>query len=193
MNIYWLFLSVLLVTETSFAYNRLSFGNLGSFCKNDTPQGTPNTLPIETGPPRLIRTVENGSLYQVGVGEDQSWLVHVWGMNGYDYGFAYGTLLSEQIHQLLPTAYAFVEQEIIDNMDKIKIPKWLKEIIADAGLGVALDAQNALVQSYMDEEIYNEMRGIADGAKIDYKLVVRVHMVGELTRGNIENKMLAFV
>jgi len=194
MNIYWLFLSVLLIAETSFAYNRLfSFSNLGSFCKNDTPQGTPNTILIETGPPRLIRTIENGSLYQVGVGEDQSWLVHVWGMNEYDYGFAYGTLLSEQINQLLPNAYAFVEQEIIDNMDKIKILKWLKEIITDAGLGVALDAQNALVQSYMDEEIYNEMRGIADGAKIDYKLVVRVHMVGELTRGNIKDKILTFI
>ncbi|CAF4225590.1 unnamed protein product, partial [Rotaria sordida] len=39
-------------------------------------------LPIADDPPRLIRTVPNGLLYQVGVGEDQSWLVHVWGMNG---------------------------------------------------------------------------------------------------------------
>jgi hypothetical protein len=114
-------------------------------------------------------------------------------MNGYDYGFAYGTLLSEQINQLLPNVYAHIEQEIIDDMDNIKLPNWLKEIIADAGLGVALDAQNALVQSYMDEEIYNELRGIADGAKIDYKFLVRVHMVGELTRGNIKSKMLTLV
>ncbi|CAF4319383.1 unnamed protein product, partial [Rotaria sordida] len=66
-------------------------------------------LPIADDPPRLIRTVPNGLLYQVGVGEDQSWLVHVWGMNGYDYGFAYGTLLSEQIIQFFPKLYAYPE------------------------------------------------------------------------------------
>lgn len=194
MEIYWVFLSILLVVETSFAHTGgISFKNLGSFCKNDTPHGDPNVLPIETGPPRLIRTVENGSLYQVGVGEDQTWLVHVWGMNGYDYGFAYGTLLSEQINQLMPNAYAYFEKEIVDNLDDIKLPQWFKKLVVDEGLGIALDAQNALVHSYMDEEIYNEIRGISDAAKIDYKLLVRLHMFGELTRGNIKEKIRTFI
>lgn len=182
-----------MLAGTSFAHTGgISFKNVGSFCQNDTPQGTPNVLPIESGPSRLIRTVENGSLYQIGVGDDQTWLVHVWGMNGYDYGFAYGTLLGEQINQLMPNAYAYFEKEILDNIDNIKLPQWFKELIVDEGLGIALDAQNALVYSYMDEEIYNEIRGISDAAKIDYKLLVRLHMFGELTRGNIKDKTLTF-
>ncbi len=193
MDRYGSFLIALLVVETSFAHTGLSFKNVGAFCKDDIPQGDPNMLPIESGPPRLIRTVENGTLYQVGVGEDQSWLVHVWGMNGYDYGFAYGTLLSEQINQFLPNVYAYLEKEILDNLDDLKLPIWFKELVVDKGLGVALDLQNTLVHSYMDEEIYNELRGIADAAKIDYKLLVHLHMFGELTRGNIKSQSLVFV
>jgi hypothetical protein len=188
MNTYWFFVSVLLVVETSFAHNGGPFNNLGSFCKDDIPQGTPNTLPIEVGAPRLIRTVQNGSLYQIGSGDDQTWLVHVWGMDGYDYGFAYGTLLSEQINQLMPNVYVYFEKEILEKMDKLKLPEWFKEIITDKGLGFALDMQNAMVEPYTDQEIYREIQGIADGAKADYKLLVRLHVLGELTKGKKKEK-----
>ncbi|CAF2713755.1 unnamed protein product [Rotaria sp. Silwood2] len=141
-------------------------------------------FPIADGPSRLIRTVPNGLLYQVGVGEYQSWLIHVWGMNGYDYGFAYGTLLSEQIRQFFPKAYAYLEQEVMDHLDHLKLPKWLKQLIADEGLAFALDMQNSLAQSYVDPEIYRELSGIADATKIDYDLLLRLHTFGELTRGN---------
>ena len=193
MKSYWLLVNILLVVETSFALNRFSLENLGSFCVNDTPHGTPNMFPIESSPPRLIRTIENGSLYQVGSGEDQSWLVHVWGSSGYDYGFAYGTLLSEQINQLLPHAYAYLEQEIIDNIDNIKLPKWFKALVVDNGLAFALDVQNTLVHSYMEEDIYNELRGISDAAKIDYTLLVRLHMFEELFRGTIADQIFVFL
>ncbi|CAF1325629.1 unnamed protein product [Rotaria sp. Silwood1] len=158
---------------------------MDSFCVNDTSRGDPNMLPIADGPPRLIRTVPNGLLYQVGVDEDQSWLVHVWGMNGYEYGFAYGTLLSEQIIQFFPKAYAYLEKDIIDHLESLKLPKWVKQLIADEGLAFALDMQNSLAQVYVDPEIYRELHGIADATKIDYDLLLRLHMFGELTRGYI--------
>lgn len=142
-------------------------------------------LPIADDPPRLIRSVPNGLLYQVGVDEDQSWLVHVWGMNGYEYGYAYGTLLREQINQFFPKAYAYLEQEVMNHLEHLKLPKWLKQLIADEGLAFALDMQNSLAQTYVDPEIYHELRGIADATKIDYDLLIRLHMFGELTRGNI--------
>ena len=144
-------------------------------------------LPIESGSPRLIRTIKNGALYQVGVGEDQSWLAHVWGETGYDYGYAYGTLLSEQINKFMPMVYRHLEQEIIDNLDNIKLPKWLKEVVVDKGLGVALDLQDALAEPFMEKEIYQEIHGMADATKMDYKLLRRLHMFGELTRGKETN------
>ncbi|CAF1197917.1 unnamed protein product [Adineta ricciae] len=184
MKLYWFTFLVLSIVKTSSAARGFSFENLGSFCKNDTPQGTPNLLPIETGAPRLIRNVENGSLYQIGVGDDQTWLVHLWGKNGYDYGFAYGTLLGEQIAQFMPKVYAYFEKEVTEKLEHLPIPESLKELIAKKGLAFALDVQNSFVEPYMDEEIYNEIRGISDAANIDYKLLVRIHMFGELTRAH---------
>jgi hypothetical protein len=157
--------------------------NLGAFCSNDTSHGDPNLIPIDDSSATLIRTVENGSLYTVGTGEDQFWLIHVWGNSGYDYGFAYGTLLKEQVMKLITRAWAHFEQQIMEQLDKLKLPKWFEEVIANKGLAFALDLQNTLVEKYIDNEIYQEMRGIADAANIDYYVIRRLHMIGEITRG----------
>jgi len=111
------------------------------------------------------------------------WLVHVYGDTGYDFGFAYGTLLREQIQAMVPQAWAHFEQEVEKALEELKLPKWFADLIAEEGLDVALDVQNELVKKYMDEEIYNEIRGIADASKMDYKTAVRLHMLGEITRG----------
>ncbi|CAF1338626.1 unnamed protein product [Adineta steineri] len=184
MNIFLLFIIILFIVETVLAHRGFSYENLGSFCKNNTPHGSPNLLPIETGLPRLIRNIENGSLYQIGIDDDQTWLIHVWGMNGYDYGFAYGTLLNEQINKFMPKTYAYFEKEVMEKLDHLQVPDWFKRIIANKGLAFALDLQNTLVEPYMDKEIYNELQGISDAAKIDYKLLLRIHMFGELTRAH---------
>ena len=157
--------------------------DVGAFCANETDIGDPNLNPIDETPARLINKVENGSLYQIGSGEDQIWLIHVYGATGYDYGYAYGTLLRDQIHLMVPRAWAHFEEEIVKAIDKLKVPKWFKELVADKGLAFALDVQNDLVRNYMDEEIYNEMRGMADASGLDYKVAIRLHMLGEITRG----------
>jgi len=86
-----------------------------------------------------------------------------------------------------------LKKKILENLDDLKLPIWFKELVVDKGLGVALDLQNTLVHPYMDEEIYNEIRGMTDAAKIGYKLLIRLHMFGELTRGNIKSQSLVFV
>ncbi|CAF3751538.1 unnamed protein product [Rotaria sordida] len=148
-------IGVLFLVGTSFNHEINSRKNVGAFCANDTSQGDPNLNPIDDSPPELIRTVENGSLYTIGTGEDQFWLVHVWGNSGYDY----------------------------DELDKLKLPKWFEDIVASKGLAFALDFQNTLVEAYIDKEIYQEMRGIADAANVDYVAIRRLHMLGEITRG----------
>lgn len=172
---------VLISTIDSHKTSRLE--NYGAFCANDTARGDPNLIPIDDNPPVLVRTVENGSLYTIGSGEDQSWLVHVWGERGYDYGYAYGTLLKEQIQQLQPRAWAHFQQEIIDSLASLKLPKWFEEIIITKGLDFALDFQNTLAEPYIDKDIYEEMRGIADAADVDFRSIRRLHMLGEITRG----------
>ena len=161
--------------------------NVGAFCHNDTSHGVPNLYPIDESAARFVSKVENGSLYQIGAGEDQVWLIHVYGNTGYDYGFAYGTLLREQIGKVLPRAWAHFEQQIIDGLKDLKLPKWFVDLVVDKGLAFALDFQNALVEKYIDREIYAEMKGIADAAQIDYGTVRRLHMLGEITRGKAAN------
>jgi hypothetical protein len=119
-------IELFLFAQTSYSYDGDHLDNLGAFCSNDSSLGDPNLNPIDDGVPKLIRTVQNGSLYTVGTGEDQFWLIHVWGDSGYDYGFAYGTLLKEQIVALSPLAWAHFEQRVMKELDKLKIPKWFK-------------------------------------------------------------------
>jgi hypothetical protein len=179
----YLLFGLFLLIQTSSSHKISDIKNLGAFCANDTALGDPNLNPIDTTEPRLINRVENGTLYKIGSGEDEIWLVHLYGNTGYDFGYAYGTLLRDQIHKMLPRAWAHFEQEIMDALKDLKIPKWLEEIIVNQGLRAGLDVQNDLVKNYMDPEIYAEMRGIADAAQYDYKTIVQLHMLGEITRG----------
>jgi hypothetical protein len=188
----YLLFGLVLVIQTSSCHKTGAIKYVDAFCANDTTTGEPNLNPIDESAARLISKVENGSLYQIGSGEDQIWLVHVYGDTGYDFGYAYGTLLRDQIHKMIPRAWAHFEQEIIDSLKKLKLPKWFEDLIADKGLAFALDFQNDLVKNYMDEEIYNEMRGISDASQMDYKVLVRLHMLGELTRGNIQTVTLLY-
>jgi hypothetical protein len=76
MDTCWLFLSVLLVAETSLADRGFSFKNLGAFCKNDTPQGTPNMLHLEK---KILENID----YQNGLNLKRPLLelpiiVHLW-------------------------------------------------------------------------------------------------------------------
>ena len=184
-RLYYFLIGIFLVIQTISSLNTAgTVKDVGAFCANDTAIGEPNLNPIDVGQPRLINKVENGTLYQIGSGEDQIWLVHVYGNNGYDYGYAYGTLLREQILKMVPRAWAHFEQEIIDALKDLKfLPQWFVDLVADKGLGVALDVQNDMVKGYMDEEIYNEMRGLSESTQMDYKTIVRLHMLGEITRG----------
>lgn len=180
-------IALLVLIQSIAAHKTLSIKNVGAFCANDTSHGQPNLIPIDDSPARFVGKVENGTLYQIGAGEDQIWLIHVYGHSGYDYGYAYGTLLREQINKVLPRAWAHFEQQIIESIEFLKLPKWFMDLVADKGLAFALDFQNALVERYIDKEIYAEMRGISDAAQIDYATVRRLHMLGEITRGREES------
>ena len=181
--VFYLIVGLFLIIHTSSGHQSGTVKNVGAFCANDTAIGELNLNPIDETPARLISKVENGTLYKIGSGEDQIWLAHIYGDTGYDYGYAYGTLLRDQIHLMVPRAWAHFEQEIIDSLKDLKIPKWFEELIISKGLAFALDVQNDLVRNYIDEEIYNELRGMADASQLDYKMAVRLHMLGEITRG----------
>lgn len=187
-RLYCYIIGLFVVIQISSSHHTGAIRTLGAFCANNTKTGEPNLNPIDDGAPRLLNKVENGTLYQMGSGDDQIYLLHVYGDSGYDFGYAYGTLLKDQIRKVLDQAWKHFEQEVMDALKSLKLPQWLEDMIVNKGLAFALDFQNTLVERYMDPEIYNEMRGISDAAQIDYKMVVRVHMLGEITRGKFLSK-----
>jgi isopenicillin-N N-acyltransferase-like protein len=150
--------------------------------------GTPNRHPIDTSAPVFVRRVPNGELYSIGTKpHDFIHLVHVYGNNGYDFGYAQGQLLAAEINSTLRNAWAYFEWEILqsinDTVNKYRLPPAFVNDIINLGLELALDNQNQLSAPFIDPEIFAELRGLADGSGVDYKFLRRIHYMGEITKG----------
>jgi len=150
--------------------------------------GKPNQHPIDTSNPVFIRRVPNGELYSVGTKPaDFIYLLHLYGNNGYDFGYAHGLLLADEINTTLTNAWAYFELEILKSINstvnKYRLPPWFVQDIINLGLDIALDNQNDLSTPFIDPEIFAELRGMADATGIDYKFIRRIHYMGEVTKG----------
>jgi len=51
------------------------------------------------------------------------------------------------------------------------------------GLDVALDATELLTYDWTGQYFLDELKGLSDGGGIDYRKLVRVHMIAGLTEG----------
>ena len=150
--------------------------------------GKPNYHPIDTSSPVFVRRVPNGELYAVGTKpQDFIHVVHLYGNNGYDFGFAQGQLLASEINSTMHNVWSYFEWEVLrsinDTINKYRLPQSFIHDIINFGLDVALDNQNELSAPFIDPEIFAELRGIADGSGVDYKFLRRIHYIGEVTKG----------
>lgn len=126
--------------------------------------GVLNQNPIWRGEPRFLRRVTNGTLYEVGDGEDTIKCVcgfcpcrmleemstasrccvvlhrvaHVYG-NYYSMGFAYGSLLKEEMVEFFPRVWKHFEEQILPEIPEW-VPDWMRNILANEGLAAGLDA-----------------------------------------------------
>ena len=64
------------------------------------------------------------------------------------------------------------------------IPQWLADIVGNVALDVALDVLIDTTTPSTGPWFYEELHGLADGASLDYKMLARVHLIGELTQGS---------
>lgn len=167
----------------------LTIGAHASRCdtvKNVT--GRPNNFPIFRGPPVLVRRIDGAELYTVGTkGGAFSYLLHLYGNDPYAWGYGTGTLLKSQVNATLTAVWAYFSKQVIDAINgtatELHIPPEMVDLIAEVGLELALDWQNSVVKPYTSPAIYDEIRGLADASGLSYEQIVRIHMIGELTRG----------
>lgn len=163
-----------------------------AFCdKKSNITGNPNTIPIDLSAPVFVKRVPNGELYTVGTSDDDKiHMMHLYGNNGYDYGYAAGQLMCDEMKDVLQTAYNYFTEQILNVVNKTgipnkyHIPESIVKMIADKGLDFVLDWQNEESKPFINSQIYAEMRGMSDACGVDYKMIVRVHMIGEVTRGS---------
>ncbi|CAF4979726.1 unnamed protein product, partial [Rotaria socialis] len=100
-------------------------------------KGKLNTNEILREEPRLVSSILNGKRFVVGHNFDTINIVHVYGGTPYDMGYAFGKLMSEDLQQLVPEYFAYLENKIEDLIKQVPplIAKWLAEF----GLRGALD------------------------------------------------------
>lgn len=157
----------------------------GSHC-GPGPNGAPNAMPILTGNPVFVRSIPNAALYTVGSGDDTLPVVHLWG-TPYEKGFAHGTLMKEQMAGFLTATWAYLEAQVDQGINGTLSPFFPQSVIewlADVGLAEGLDITSDLTAPYTGAYFFEEMHGMADATGFDYDTIRRIHMIGELTRGD---------
>lgn len=95
-------------------------------------------------------------------------------------GFAHGQLLKEQINKIIPGFYKHVEKEIEDEIQFL--PEDIRDFIAEHGLDGALDLTYELTKHYIPKYFLDEIQGLAKGSGLDYKMLLRAHMLPELVK-----------
>ena len=162
-----------------------------AFCHGSpSPTAQQNNHTIDTSVPRYVRSVNNAtggkaSLYLVGTGDDELSLVHLWG-TAYQKGHAHGTLMKQPTIEFVQRAFQFFEAQFEQALNKSVpwIPPKMAAWVAKVGLEVALDLTADLTKPFTGHYFLEEMQGMADATGLDYKMIRRVHMIGELTKGS---------
>nr|KAG5714795.1 hypothetical protein BaRGS_000283 [Batillaria attramentaria] len=133
------------------------------------PNAQPNRTPIYTAAPTLVKTISNGKRYTIGNGEDAFDIIHVWG-TPYEMGRAHGQLMQDKAGKMADDVWKYMEDQIIDPINRtIHLQEWFLKDVADFGLDAALDLELLATERYTGSYFYEEARGLADAAGIDFK------------------------
>eukprot|EP00051_Salpingoeca_urceolata_P026450 m.477358 g.477358 ORF g.477358 m.477358 type:complete len:444 (+) comp20814_c0_seq1:1427-2758(+) len=148
------------------------------------PDAQPNLNPIYTDEPKFVRSVPNASLFTVGEGDDKLNVVHVWG-SPYEMGYAHGLLMKKEATGLVDAVWAYLELQVEQaiNGTNVHLKPWFMELVADAGLDLALDLTMDATRPFTGKYFFDEMRGMADATGLSFRKMERIHMIGELTKG----------
>jgi len=177
------------------AFSLLTYASAAG-CNSKVPiHGPTNDFPVldltklDPEHVKLVREVTNGKLFQVSVpnggGDAVStfYLTHLYG-SYHDMGLAQGQLLAKEVNDFINGVWAYFEKEVEGALPNY-FPLWFSKLIADIGLDAALDLTEYATYSYTDPKIFEELKGIAEGAGAPelYTTALRVHMIAGLTQG----------
>jgi len=141
-----------------------------------------NLLPFIENKPTLIKSTKNGKLFHLSSdsGDDALKILHVYG-SAYEMGYAHGELLADELKPFIGAIWEHVKEEIAPFLSTI--PKWISDLIVEYGLEVALDLTYEIMSPHVAQYFMDELKGLSDGSGVNYKLIRRIHFIGELTQG----------
>jgi len=143
-----------------------------------TCSGAASTIPVWDQPPKFLRQVPNGKLFEAGTGNDTFRVVHVWG-TPYQKGLAHGQLYERgTVDKLYARFVKYVEGQFAGN----HLPEWALKLIATYGVDIALDFTIGFTRPFTPVEYVQEMQGIADGQNVSLNLVWRLNMFPEMIK-----------
>jgi isopenicillin-N N-acyltransferase-like protein len=155
---------------------------LAAYCNGaPDPNAKPNPFPIVTAAPTLVKSVKNGHSYTAGAPGFEFFVTHLYG-SAYDMGFAQGQLYTPQVRDMANRTWGYMVEQVAENLPSL--PQWLRDLIGDLGLELALDALIDLTRPSTGAYFYEELAGMGAGAGVDAKLLERIHLIGELTQGD---------
>lgn len=155
-----------------------------AYCNGSPDAGErTNDFPIFNGEMKFIRSVKNAMLFETGPPNATFPVVHLWG-NPYEVGYAQGQLIGPLIKDFVYKTWAYLSEELINEMDGDLFPEWAKKMIVQKGLDRALDWTRDTTAAFTPQAYFDEVRGIADATGIDYDLLYRLQMFPELTKAS---------
>jgi isopenicillin-N N-acyltransferase-like protein len=87
------------------------------------------------------------------------------------------------LHAFLTELWHYIEEQIEGSLSK-KIPQQYQALVADMAIGAALDLTYYVTKPFTNKKYYQEMKGISDASGVDFKILRRIHMIGEVTKGH---------
>jgi exportin-7 len=94
-----------------------------------SPTAKPNNNPIYVDPPSFVKSVPNGKLFTVGIGEDEINIVHVWG-TPYEMGYAQGELMKDVASTFIDDVWTYLEEEAVGSCKRLEKRNICKFIIS---------------------------------------------------------------
>ncbi|XP_078483757.1 protein dcd1A [Ciona intestinalis] len=162
-------------------------GSLAAECHGKpSPDAQPNENSIQKPDFKLVGSTKNGKLYTVGTGNEVLKVLHVWG-TPYEMGLAHGTLLKKEAADFMNQVWSYLEEQVIEAINgsvNLKFRDWFLRDVANLGLEAACDLEVAVTKKYSGGYFLEEIKGLAESCGVDYKKILRIHMLGELTKGS---------
>lgn len=97
-------------------------------------------------------------------------------------GYAHGQLFGSIATNVSNAVWGYFEEQVTSNLTFL--PAWLADLIANYGLEVALDVIADLTAPSTPAHFLQELQGLADATGVDYKRLLRISLIGELTQGD---------